>query len=114
MSELFKIVIKPIKQKTQELDPAKIEALKAKRKLQRELKKNKPKQDGIESETKPKIKVNTEEIENINKTLKNLIGFNVSEINDKLQASKTIPIQVGPPPVEVIEVKKKKQIKKKV
>ena len=104
MSQLFKIVIKPIKPKMKELHPTKIEALKEKRRLQREIRKNKPKE---ETEIKPKIIVDKTQIENINKTLKNLVGFNIDEINEKIKASRTTPVQVGVPKEEVVEIKKK-------
>jgi len=83
--ENFKIIIKPIKPKVIELDPVKIEALKEKRRLQREIRKNKPKQEIKEQRTKTDY---SSEFEKINKNLKNLIGFSVEEINDKLKSSK--------------------------
>ena len=115
MSELFKIVIKPIKPKIKETDPIKIEALKEKRRLQREVRKNKPKQDGMEAIPKQKPeKKNKEELENINKTLKNLVGFSIDEINEKLKASKITTPQLGlPEPLENFEIKEIKQTKKK-
>ena len=113
MSELFKIVIKPIKPKIKETDPIKIEALKEKRRLQRETRKNKPKQDEAIPKQKPEKK-NKEELENINKTLKNLVGFSIDEINEKLKASKITTPQLGlPEPLENFEIKEIKQTKKK-
>ena len=105
--ENFKIVIKPIKPKVKELDPAKIEALKEKRRLQRETRKNKPKDESPKPKTpKPDY---SGDIENINKTLKNLVGFSIDEINDKIKASTNIKtVQLGnPQPVEIVENKKK-------
>lgn len=84
--ENFKIIIKPIKKKVIELDPIKIQALKEKRRLQREARKNKPKTEEVKV---PKIKIDhSNEIDNINKTLKSLIGFNIDEINNKLKNKK--------------------------
>jgi hypothetical protein len=106
----FKIIIKPLKKKVVEIDPIKIQALKEKRKLQRQIKKdNKP----ISEEVKiPKIKIDhSDEIENINKTLKNLIGFSIDEINDKLKTSKTSTVQLGNPSNEVKEIKKERKKK---
>jgi hypothetical protein len=106
MNSEFKIIIKPIKPKVKELDPVKIEALKEKRRLQREARKNKP----VEPK-EPKVKPDyTEEIENINKTLKNLVGFSIDEINDKLKASKPSTIQYGlPTEPEVVPNKKSRK-----
>jgi len=106
MSELFKVVIKPIKPKMKETDPIKIEALKEKRRLQRETRKNKPKEDEAIPKQPKKI-VDKEKLENINKTLKNLVGFSIEEINEKLKASKITTPQLGIPKDEVIEIKKK-------
>jgi len=83
--ENFKIVIKPIKPKVIELDPVKIKALKEKRKLQREMRKGKPKKEPKEPRTKPDY---SNEFETINKSLKKLVGFSVEEINDKLKLLK--------------------------
>lgn len=94
--ENFKIIIKPIKPKIKELDPVKIEALKEKRRLQREAKKNRPKEPKEPKETSPK-KDYKEEMENINKSLKNLIGFSVDEINEKLKVAKPSTVQLGIP-----------------
>ena len=107
--EDFKIIIKPIKLKVKELDPVKIEALKEKRRLQREARKNKPVEPKEPKE--PKVKPDyTQEIENINKTLKNLVGFSIDEINDKLKASKPSNIQYGlPTEPEVIPNKKSRK-----
>jgi hypothetical protein len=80
--ENFKIVIKPIKPKVIELDPVKIKALKEKRKLQREMRKGKPKKEPI---TKPDY---SDDLEKINKNLKKLVGLSVEEINDKLKLVK--------------------------
>jgi len=80
--ENFKIVIKPIKPKVVELDPVKIKALKEKRKLQREIRKDKPKK---EPRTKPDY---SDDLEKINKNLKKLVGLSVEEINDKLKLVK--------------------------
>ena len=112
MSELFKIIIKPIKEKKiKELDPIKIEALKEKRRIQRDEKKNRPKTDEI----KPKLeKKSKEEIENFNKTLKNIVGFSVDEINEKL-TQKISNIQLGQTEVEpILETKVKKTKKNKL
>jgi hypothetical protein len=80
--ENFRVIIKPIKKKVVELDPIKILALKEKRKIQREARKNKPKTDEVKV---PKVKIDhSDEIDKINKTLKSLIGFNIDEINNKL------------------------------
>jgi hypothetical protein len=82
--ENYKIIIKPIKPKVKETDPLKIEAMKEKRRLQREARKNKPVEPKEPKE--PKIKHDyTNEINEINKKVKNLIGFSVDEINDKLK-----------------------------
>jgi len=104
--ENFKIIIKPIKPKIKELDPVKIEALKEKRRLQREARKNRPKDESPKPKTpKPDY---SNDIENINKSLKNLIGFSVDEINEKLKVVKPSTVQLGlPQPVEIIENKKK-------
>jgi len=112
--EDFKIIIKPIKPKVKELDPIKIEALKEKRRLQREARKNKPVEPKEPKE--PKVKPDyTQEIENINKTLKNLVGFSIDEINDKLKASNFTTTQVGlPNNIEVVSNKKSKKNKSNV
>ena len=103
----FKIIIKPIKPKVKELDPVKIEALKEKRRLQREARKDKPKEP---KEPKPPKPDYTEDIENINKTLKNLVGFSIDEINDKLKASKPSNIQYGlPTEPEIVHNKKSRK-----
>ena len=77
----FKIVIKPIKpKKPKETDPVKIEAMKEKRRLQREARKAQgPKEP---KEPKPDY---TNQLEVINKTLKNIVGLNIDEINQKLK-----------------------------
>ncbi len=94
--ENFKIIIKPIKPKVKELDPVKIEALKEKRRLQREARKNRPVEPKEPKE--PKVKPDySQDIENINKTIKNLVGFSVDEINEKLKATKYTTTQVGLP-----------------
>ena len=80
--ENFRVIIKPMKKKVIELDPIKILALKEKRKIQREAKKNKPTTDEVILQ-KDKID-HSDEIDKINKTLKSLIGFNIDEINNKL------------------------------
>jgi len=104
--ENFKIIIKPIKPKVKELDPVKIEALKEKRRLQREARKNRPVEPKEPKE--PKVKPDySQDIENINKTVKNLIGFSVDEINEKLKNTKYTTTQVGLP-TENPEVKSKK------
>ena len=104
--ENFKIIIKPIKPKVKELDPVKIEALKEKRRLQREARKNKPVEPKEPKE--PKVKPDySQDIENINKTVKNLIGFSVDEINEKLKNSNYTTTQVGVMP-EQVEIKTKK------
>jgi len=109
--EDFKVIIKPIKPKVKELDPIKIEALKEKRRLQREARKNKPVEPKEPKE--PKVKPDyTQDIENINKTLKNLVGFSIDEINDKLKSSKTSTIQYGlPTEPEVVKPNKKSRKK---
>jgi hypothetical protein len=96
----FKIIIKPIKQKVKETDPIKLEALKEKRRLQREARKNKPVEPKEPKEVKPKIDY-SEQLENINKTVKNLVGFSIDEINDKLKASKPTQTQVGTQPIKI-------------
>lgn len=79
--ENYRIIIKPIKPRVKETDPIKIEAIKEKRRLQREARKNKP----IEPK-EPKIKPDrSNEINQINQKVKNLIGFSVDEINEKLK-----------------------------
>ena len=103
----FKVIIKEIKPKVKELDPIKIEALKEKRRLQREARKLKPKEDN--KENKPK-EDKTEKIENINKTIKNITGLSIDELNAKLNPVITT-IQAGEP---VIETVIKKTRKKKV
>lgn len=103
----FKIIIKPIKPKVKETDPIKLEALKEKRRLQREARKSKPKEPKEPKEVKPKVDY-TEQLENINKTVKNLVGFSIDEINDKLKANKITTLQVGQPKEEVIKKKSKK------
>ena len=110
--EDFKVIIKPIKPKVKELDPIKIEALKEKRRLQREARKNRPVEPKEPKE--PKVKPDyTQEIENINKTLKNLVGFSIDEINDKLKASNFTTTQVGLP-TESPTIKKVKRNKSNV
>jgi hypothetical protein len=111
--ENFKIVIKTIKPKMKETDPDKIEAKKEKRRQQREARKNQPKEP---KEEKKKTN-NTEEIENLNKSLKNLIGYSIDEINDKIKSLKVSPVQLGPEPAiieEVVKEKKKRKIKSNV
>ena len=104
MNTQFKIVIKPIKPKVKETDPVKIEAMKEKRRLQREARKNKPRDPTLETKAiKPKSKTD-EEIEEMNKKVKNLIGFSVDEINDKLK---------GVPPPQPIKIELKNKIKSK-
>ena len=112
--EDFKIIIKTIKPKTKETDPVKIEALKEKRRLQREARKNNPQEPKQNKEPKQKKDI-SEDIININKTLKNLVGFSVDELNEKLKSSKVSNVQVGPPPVEIIDkpIENKKKNKKK-
>jgi hypothetical protein len=107
--ENFKVIIKPIKPRVKELDPIKIEALKEKRRLQREARKNRPKEESPEPK-EPKVKPDyTTEIENINKTVKNLVGFSIDEINQKLKASIINTVQVGlPVDTEPIQNKKKR------
>lgn len=107
--ENFKIVIKTIKPKVKETDPDKIEARKEKRRQQREAKKNQPKEP---KEKKEKIN-NTEELENMNKSLKNLIGYSIDEINEKIKSLKVSPVQLGPEPVIVEEIIKEKKKRKK-
>lgn len=90
----FKIIIKPVKPvkpKVKETDPIILEQLREKRKLQREARKNKPKQ-----EPKPKVDY-SKEIENINKTMKNIVGFSIDEINEKLEKAKITTVQIGLP-----------------
>lgn len=101
----FKIIIKPIKPKVVETDPIKLEALKEKRRLQRQARKDKPKEPKEPKEVKPKVDY-SEQLENINKTVKNLVGFSIDEINDKLKSNKISTIQLGGPS-EVKEIKKK-------
>jgi 1-acyl-sn-glycerol-3-phosphate acyltransferase len=110
--ENFKIIVKPIKPKIKETDPVKIEAQKEKRRLQREARKNKPKEQKEPAEIKPKIDY-SEDIQNINKTLKNLIGFSVDELNEKLNSSKVSTVQIGQPIVEDKPIENKKKNKKK-
>lgn len=109
--ENFRIVIKTIKPKMKETDPDKIEAMKEKRRQQREARKTQPK----EQKKKEKIEKinNTEEIDNMNKSLKNLIGYSIDEINEKIKSLKVSPVQVGPEPVIVEEVIKDKKKRKK-
>ena len=102
--ENYKIIIKTVKPKVKETDPIKLEAIKEKRRLQREARKDKP---VVPKEPKPPKKDNTEELENINKTVKNLVGFSIDEINEKLKANKISSVQVGPP-TEVVQDKPKK------
>ena len=105
MNSEYKIIIKPIKPKVKETDPIKIEALKEKRRLQREARKNKPVEPKEPKE--PKVKPDySQDIENINKTVKNLIGFSIDEINDKLKNTNYTSVQVGLP--EPVEIKPKK------
>ena len=99
----FKVIIKEIKPK-KELDPIKIEALKEKRRLQREARKLIPKE---EKENKPKEN-NTEKIENINKTIKNLTGLSIDELNAKLNPVITT-IQAGEPVIETVIKKTRKK-----
>jgi len=112
MNQDFKIVIKTIKPKTKETDPKKIEALKEKRKLQRENRKNQPKED--KQPKQPKEKTNTEDIDNLNKSLKNLIGYSIDEINEKIKLLKVSPVQLGPEPAIIEEVIKEKKKRKKI
>jgi hypothetical protein len=108
MSDNFKIIIKTVKPKVKETDPIKLEAMKEKRRLQREARKDKPVEP---KEPKPPKKDNTEEIENINKTVKNLVGFSIDEINEKLKANKITSVQVGPPTIESPKESKKRSKK---
>jgi len=84
----FKIVIKQIKpKKPKETDPVKIEAMKEKRRLQREAKKTQePKEPKKPKEPKPNY---SDQLEVINKTLKNIVGLNIDEINAKLKPLQT-------------------------
>jgi hypothetical protein len=107
--ENFKIVIKTIKPKIKETDPDKIEARKEKRRQQREARKNQPTE---KKEKKEKI-INTEEIDNLNKSLKNIIGYSIDEINEKIKTLKVSPVQLGPEPAIVEEVIKEKKKRKK-
>jgi hypothetical protein len=103
--ENYKVVIKVIKPKVKETDPIKIAEMKEKRKLQREAHKNKPKDPNLVTKAiKPKeSKIKTDDqIEEINKKVKNLIGFSVDEINDKLK---------GIPPPQPIKNELKKKMK---
>jgi len=105
--ENFKIVIKTIKPRVKETDPDKIAATKEKRRVQREAKKNEPKK---EKEPKQPKKDNTD-LENINKTIKNLLGFTIEEMNQKL--IKPIGVQVGPPVDIIMPIKETKKRGKK-
>jgi hypothetical protein len=107
--ENFKIVIKNIKPKMKETDPDKIEARKEKRRQQREARKNQPTE---KKEKKEKI-INTEEIDNLNKSLKNIIGYSIDEINEKIKSLKVSPVQLGPEPAIIEEVIKDKKKRKK-
>ena len=79
--ENYKVIIKSIKPKVVETDPIKIEAMKEKRRLRREVLKN-----TVRIPKEPKVKVDhTDEINKINEKVKTLIGFSVDEINDKLK-----------------------------
>jgi len=106
----FKIIIKPLKPKVIETDPIKIEALKEKRRLQREARKNKPVVPKEPKEVKPKVDY-SEQLENINKTVKNLVGFSIDEINEKLKANKISGVQVGLPSVDSPKETKKRSKK---
>jgi hypothetical protein len=108
MNQDFKIVIKNIKPKTKETDPEKIEARKEKRRLQQEARKDKPKEP-----KQPKEKTNTEDIDNLNKSLKNIIGYSIDEINEKIKSLKVSPVQLGPEPAIIEEVIKEKKKRKK-
>jgi len=99
----FKVIIKEIKPRIKELDPIKIEALKEKRRLQREARKLKPKEEPKE----PK-EDKTEKIDNINKTIKNLTGLSIDELNAKLNPVITT-IQVGEPVIETVIKKTRKK-----
>jgi hypothetical protein len=105
----FRIVIRNIKPKMKETDPDKIEARKEKRRQQREARKNQPTE---KKEKKEKI-INTEEIDNLNKSLKNIIGYSIDEINEKIKTLKVSPVQLGPEPAIVEEVIKEKKKRKK-
>jgi len=100
----FKVIIKEIKPRIKELDPIKIEALKEKRRLQREARKLKPKEEKPKEEKEDK----TEKIENINKTIKNLTGLSIDELNAKLNPVITT-IQVGEPVIETVIKKTRKK-----
>lgn len=86
----FKIVIKQIKpKKPKETDPVKIEAMKEKRRLQREARKAEGLKEPKEPKD-PKPKPNySDQLEVINKTLKNIVGLNIDEINAKLKPLQT-------------------------
>jgi len=117
MNQDFKIIIKSVKPKMKETDPDKIEALKEKRRLQREARKNKPVEEKKPKEKKIKNDL-SEEIDNINKTLKNLVGFNIDEINQKIKDSRPSTPHFGiPEPVKeepIIEPVKKSKRKKTI
>ena len=118
MNQEYKIIIKPIKPKIKETDPDKIEALKEKRRLQREARKDKPKQIKEPKQKKEQDDL-SEEIDNINKTIKNLIGFNIDEINQKIKEARPSTPHFGiPEPFKeepVVEpVKKSKKSKKTI
>jgi hypothetical protein len=109
----FKVVIKPIKPKVKETDPIKIEAMKEKKRLQREARKNKPKEPKEEGEKKVKPDYSNE-IENINKSLKNIVGLSIDEINAKLKAPPPSTVHYGDnQPIEMVETKKKSKNNKK-
>jgi hypothetical protein len=108
----YKIIIKPIKPRTKETDPIKLEAMKQKRKEKREANKNKPKPEPKEKVEKPPKEDTTEFIDNINKSLKNIIGFSIEEINDKIKQSAPKPVQMGMPELKPEKKVKEKKIKK--
>jgi len=110
----FQIVIKNIKPKTKETDPEKIEAIKEKRRQQREARKNQPTEPKQKKQPKePKEPTNTEDIDNLNKSLKNIIGYSIDEINEKIKTLKVSPVQLGPEPAIVEEVIKERKKKNK-
>jgi len=104
----YKIIIKPIKPRIKETDPIKLEAMKQKRKEKREANKNKPKPEPKEKVDKPPKEDTTEFIDNVNKSLKNIIGFSIEEINEKIKKSAPKPVQMGMPDVKIKEKKNKK------
>ena len=90
----FKIVIKHIKPKVKETDPEKLAQIKEAKRLKKEAKAKEPKVDKPKLDKQPKQDI-TEHIHNINKSLYNIVGYTIDELNEKMKAPPPATVQYG-------------------